>query len=244
MRQAWKYLFNAAALVLMTPLGLLCWLEGVLGRGSEYLFCTCAQTVSLLPGMPGSYLRKAFYYWTLESCSLDCFIGFGTIFTHRATRVERNVFIGLYAIIGSSKIGRGSLVGSRSSIISGMHLHEEDGAGGWTGFNPHRVEQIEISPQVWIGEGAILLADVGQGSAVSAGAVVSSGVPAYVLVAGNPARFVRRLSYGPSASATAGVTSPTLPALHSEPSRIEGRNGSLHRSVLDDHSTYPPDSHN
>ena len=46
---------------------------------------------------------------------------------------------------------------------------------------------------MWIGEGAILMADVGDGAMVSAGAVVSAPVPKRVMVAGNPARFVKKL---------------------------------------------------
>ena len=37
------------------------------------------------------------------------------------------------------------------------------------------------------------MADVGKGAAVSAGSVVSNELPEYVVVAGNPARFVRKM---------------------------------------------------
>jgi acetyltransferase-like isoleucine patch superfamily enzyme len=38
------------------------------------------------------------------------------------------------------------------------------------------------------------MADVGHGATVAAGSVVSNAVPPAVVVAGNPARFVRRLT--------------------------------------------------
>jgi acetyltransferase-like isoleucine patch superfamily enzyme len=44
---------------------------------------------------------------------------------------------------------------------------------------------------VWIGEAAVVMADIGRSSTVAAGAVVSSCVPPGIVVAGNPARFVR-----------------------------------------------------
>lgn len=52
---------------------------------------------------------------------------------------------------------------------------------------------VVIEDDVWIGIGAILLkgVQVGKGARIGAGAVVTSNVPAGVMVAGNPAR-VRR----------------------------------------------------
>ena len=55
-----------------------------------------------------------------------------------------------------------------------------------------------IGPHTWIGEGAIVMADTGEGCMVAAGAVVSAEVPPHTMVAGNPARFVRRVD-GPVA---------------------------------------------
>lgn len=51
-----------------------------------------------------------------------------------------------------------------------------------------------IGPDCWIGHGALILpgARLGAGVIVGAGAVVSGDVPAYSIVAGNPARPLRR----------------------------------------------------
>lgn len=50
-----------------------------------------------------------------------------------------------------------------------------------------------IGPDCWIGHGALILpgARLGPGVIVGAGAVVPGEVPAYAIVAGNPARLVR-----------------------------------------------------
>lgn len=52
---------------------------------------------------------------------------------------------------------------------------------------------ILIGNDVWIGDSAIVLSGVsiGSGAVVAAGAVVTTNVPPYAIVAGNPARVIR-----------------------------------------------------
>ena len=55
---------------------------------------------------------------------------------------------------------------------------------------------VKIGDDAWIGAGAMVLrgVTVGEGGVVAAGAVVTKDVPAYSIVAGNPAVFIRELS--------------------------------------------------
>jgi phosphonate metabolism protein (transferase hexapeptide repeat family) len=61
-------------------------------------------------------------------------------------------------------------------------------------FEWRRSHHVEIGHDVWIGHGAIILPGrkIGTGAVVAAGAIVTKDVPAYTIVAGNPARAVRR----------------------------------------------------
>ena len=61
-------------------------------------------------------------------------------------------------------------------------------------FEWRRGHRVSIGHDVWIGHGAIILPGrtVGTGAVVAAGAVVSRDVAAYTIVAGNPARMIRR----------------------------------------------------
>jgi phosphonate metabolism protein (transferase hexapeptide repeat family) len=57
--------------------------------------------------------------------------------------------------------------------------------------NEHRVI---IGPDVWIGHGAVLMpgVSVGTGAIIGSGSVVTKNVPDYAIVAGNPAKLIRR----------------------------------------------------
>jgi len=59
-------------------------------------------------------------------------------------------------------------------------------------FDWRRAHAVTIGHDVWIGHGAIVLAgrSIGTGAVVAGGAVVTKDVPAYTIVAGNPARLV------------------------------------------------------
>ena len=61
-------------------------------------------------------------------------------------------------------------------------------------FAWRRSYRVEIGHDVWIGHGAIVLPgrSIGTGAVVAAGAIVTKDVPDYVVVAGNPARAIKR----------------------------------------------------
>lgn len=184
---------NAIALCVAAIPGLICGIEKRANRRSEAFFGFWSHCFAMLPGHPGAYLRRAFYRLTLDHCSSDCFIGFGTLFSHRQVVIERSVYIGSYSLIGSARLGEGTLIGSRVSILSGPGLHELDATGRWTPADLSKIQHINIGRNVWIGEGAIIMASIGNGSHAASGSVVSATVPDGILVAGNPARFVRNL---------------------------------------------------
>ena len=167
----------------------------------ESFYSFWSQVFSLLPGPPGIVLRRAFYRQTLEACGASFYLAFGAQFTHRHAIIEDGVYVGGFALIGCARLGRGCLIGSRVSILSGGTMHEWREDGTWSPSDYSRLQMVNVGSNSWIGEGAIVMADVGEGAMVAAGAVVSSLVPPSVVVAGNPARFVRRLSTSPAAAA-------------------------------------------
>ena len=64
------------------------------------MFLFWAHVFSILPGHPGMFLRRAYYRLTLDHCASNFYIGFGALFTHRHALVEKNAYIGPYALVG------------------------------------------------------------------------------------------------------------------------------------------------
>lgn len=62
-----------------------------------------------------------------------------------------------------------------------------------SGFEGISKGDIIVEDDAWIGYGAIILSGVhiGQGAVIGAGAVVTSDVPPYAIVGGNPAKVIR-----------------------------------------------------
>jgi acetyltransferase-like isoleucine patch superfamily enzyme/peptidoglycan/LPS O-acetylase OafA/YrhL len=208
--RAAKVLANLVALVVVAPAALTCWLEDRLHPGGEGVFAFWTHVFALLPGPPGLFLRRAFYSLTLDGCSLESSIGFGALFSHREARVERDVFIGPYAAVGCAHLRAGCLIGTRANLLSGSMQHELLEDGRWAPSDRTRFSAIEIGRNAWIGEAATVMADVGAGAIVAAGAVVSTPVPPRVVVAGNPARFARQVRPAPPAAADPNTADPLV----------------------------------
>src|SRR3712207_6341386 len=114
MRLLLKRTLQAIALLIAFPAGLV----SAFGRMTP-AFHFFAQAFAQLPGLPGNFLRAAFYRLTLTECSQDVTIAYGTFFSRQHARVATNVSIGSYCVIGRATIGEGSQISSHVQIPSG-----------------------------------------------------------------------------------------------------------------------------
>jgi len=195
-----KKTVQLAALLLILPLLAIYLLLRPLSRQDE-LFATFAQILSLLPGTLGSYLRIAFYRQTMRNCEADCFIGFSTLFSQQGIEIASGVYIGPQCNIGLSAIGKDTLLGSGVHLLSGKNQHRFDDPSLPIREQGGQFEKITIGANCWIGNGAIIMACVGDGSVIGAGSVVIHDIPAGVIAAGNPAKVIKTLH---QAAATQG----------------------------------------
>jgi virginiamycin A acetyltransferase len=149
------------------------------------------QTLSLVPGIVGQYLRRAFLMRTLARCSPSAIIEFGTLFSQASAAIDDNVYIGPRCHLGRVHLERDVLLAAGVHVPSGAHTHGTDPA------LPIREQTgarrlVRIGAGSWIGSAAVVLADVGRDTVVGAGSVVTRPIPDGVVAAGVPARVVRQ----------------------------------------------------
>ncbi len=181
----------AGAFLLVSPLVLIAWLEKK-SCVSEAIFVGLGQFLGLFPGILGRYLRAAYYWALLDRCSWEIHIGFGSYFSQRGAELGSHVAMGGYCIIGTASIGDNVMIASRVSIPSGKRQHVDDMGRLCSSTT---LDRVTIGKNCWIGEGAIILADVGEGCIVSAGAVIINKVPNYCLIGGNPGKPIKELPH-------------------------------------------------
>jgi acetyltransferase-like isoleucine patch superfamily enzyme len=105
------------------------------------------------------------------------------------------VFIGPYATIyghGGVEIGEWSLISMHATILSSNHtIPAMDRCIRW---EKDVLLPTKIGRDVWIGANAVILGGVtiADGAVVAAGAVVTKNVEAGAVVAGNPAKEIRK----------------------------------------------------
>jgi virginiamycin A acetyltransferase len=155
------------------------------------LFVSSSQFLSMMPGKPGSYLRIAFYRYTMTRCAAKCVIGFGTLFSQRDTEIHQNVYIGPQCNIGMCSIGKNSLIASGVHIMSGNRQHNFDDLHTPIQQQGGRYEKIQIGEDSWIGNASLIMANVGNHCIIGAGSVVTQDIPDYCIAVGNPARVVK-----------------------------------------------------
>jgi len=149
------------------------------------------QAFSLIPGIVGQYLRRAFLARVLACCDWTVTVEFGTIFSRAGSRIDAGVYIGPGCHLGLVHIERDVLIGAGVHIPSGQETHGIDDLSRPIREQPGRPRMVRIGTGSWIGSGAIVMAEIGRESVVGAGSVVSRPIPDRVLAAGVPAKVIR-----------------------------------------------------
>lgn len=121
-------------------------------------------------------------------------IHIGVIFFGKGSniKVDKNTVINSNVIIdgrGKIEIGENCSISRNVSIITLGHEPDDKSFALKAG-------KVTIGKDVWIGIGAIILPgiDIGDAAIIGAGSVVTKDVPKGSIVAGNPAKFIRKRS--------------------------------------------------
>jgi len=197
-----KKLLRAAVIgvvwVLVLPSGLVARLLHRLG-GSGLLFEFFAQAYAQAPGRPGLLLRSCYYHQTLRRCHLDGEFCFGSLVTKIDADLGRGVCVGLYSSVGNARVGEGTVIANYVSVLSGRRQHNFDDPQQPLFSGRDVFSQVVIGEHSFIGERAVVMANVGAHTIVGAGAVVVRDIPDYVVAVGSPARPARERPRGAAA---------------------------------------------
>lgn len=189
-----KTLVNAAARGTVAPLVAAFRLEtrALPPDRVDQAFQAYSQVLAAVPGLTGQFLRRAFYGAVLTECAPDSCINWGTVFATRDVRIASGVYIGMRCMIGHAILEPHVTIGSNVDILSGKNQHNFDDPDRPLQDQGGRYEHVRVGTNTWLGNGAVILADVGARSVVAAGAVVVNALPDDVIAGGNPAKILKR----------------------------------------------------
>lgn len=188
-RKIAKKLAKGSFLVFSFPLYAIYLLLAQLSK-SEGVFQGFSQLLSLVPGKVGVYLRASFYSLACPNTSDEISIGFLTIFSHRNTTIGPGVYIGPQCNIGKCFIGPNTLIGSGVHILSGSQQHNFEDLSAPIQEQGGAFTKITIGEDCWLGNQALIMANLEEKSIVAAGSVVTKTFEKGAIVAGNPARVI------------------------------------------------------
>lgn len=184
-----KTILNAFCMLCVLPVYLVYIAAACVGR--ERAFAGFSQLFALLPGKTGVYLRRAFFRLTANRCAGSAEISFGTVCTHPGVSFDDNTYVGVYCVLGDVRVGRDTLIASQVSVMNGINQHGIDDLTRPIREQPGVFPKVTIGEDCWIGERAVIAANVGSHCVVGAGAVVMEPLPDYAIAVGVPARIVK-----------------------------------------------------
>ncbi len=128
----------------------------------------------------------------------------GHIIIDNASESEKpfqNLIIGKNCFIGTGAFFDlpGKIILEENVVISaGVKIltHQDCGDRPMSQYYPRKVADVKIGKNVWIGLNAIVLAGVtiGENSVIAAGAVITKNIEPFTVVAGNPAKLIKKLT--------------------------------------------------
>jgi acetyltransferase-like isoleucine patch superfamily enzyme len=207
-----KWLANVTATILVLPAFVL-YQIGRSVLGAQLSFSGWSQAFSLIPGITGVYLRRAFYRLVLARCSDDAHLGFGSVFSHPTTTIGRGAYVGVFCCLGDVSLGDDVLVGSHVAIANGGRQHGIERLDVPIREQPGQWPRITIGRDSWIGDRAVVMADVGKQCVIGAGSVVTRAMPDRAIAVGVPARVIRyREAHVADAEENAARVGKAIPA--------------------------------
>jgi maltose O-acetyltransferase len=161
-------------------------------------FAFVIKVVSLFlpPIDTGAKIRGRLFKPFMKSCGKNFMVPWRTnIFNPNKMSVGKNVYLGYNSYYGQGtiEIGDNVLFGPFVSVTPSNHVRLE----GHFRNAKYDDKKIVIGDNVWLGSHCCILAGVkiGKGSVIGAGSVVTKDVPENVIMAGVPAKVIKKLNH-------------------------------------------------
>jgi virginiamycin A acetyltransferase len=159
--------------------------------GRQRAFQSSTQALAVIPGLPGQYMRRAFLRAVAAGCDDEAVVEFGTTFSDPDVFIGPRAYVGPHCDIGLARIEADVL------IAAGVHIPSGPGTHGMADLSAPIREQpgvkrlVRLGAGAWIGNNAVVMADVGVAAVIGAGAVVTAPIPDGAVAVGVPARSLR-----------------------------------------------------
>ncbi len=132
---------------------------------------------------------------SIDLCSLDV-IQIPRSDSGRLSHIPRRksaarVYIGPFCCLGDVTLEDDVILASHVSVMNGSRQHGIERLDVPIREQPGEYPRVTIGRDSWIGERAIVQADVGQHCVIGAGAVVTEPIADYAVAVGVPAKVIR-----------------------------------------------------
>jgi len=139
----------------------------------------------------GELVRLDFYQGMLRHVGEGTHFVFGCSFSYRDIRIGNHVRIGQGTTVGLCDIDDDVRIGPHCSLISGPNVHSFERTDVPIRLQKGKLQRITIGRDCWLGAHVVVMADIGEGSVIGAGAVVTKPIPPWSVAVGVPAKVIR-----------------------------------------------------
>jgi acetyltransferase-like isoleucine patch superfamily enzyme len=188
---------SAAAFLLLLPLLVLHRLRFLPAYSR---FVAPSSLLALMPGYCGLLLRRVWYRCTLARCGQGVGVDWLAVIRDERSEIGDHVWIGSGSILGWCTLHDDVVTGDHVVVLSGGHQHADDQTDVPLRLQHGGKERTEIGPDAWIGARAVVMARIPRGCVVGAGAVVTRVAEEFSVLAGVPARTLRKRAAGQPAT--------------------------------------------
>ena len=157
---------------------------------TKYIYVS--QAISIIPFSFGMKIRRNFYRLTLAKCGKEVAFGFGTIVSYKDIEIGNRVRLGPYNTLGHVIMGDDIITAQYVHFLSGSKQHGYKDLNVPMNIQTGVLKTIEIGNDIWIGCNVVVMDSIANGCIIGSGSVITKPVSNYNIVAGNPARIIKK----------------------------------------------------